>query len=125
MSKQSESPVSVHIEKVEGLQGAAEEFVRLVRGSTKFSGVMPMVVENGLCIALTGTGPLGTENAHRIAAALNGSQAGFDIWRGTYQPATKEGRARVMRERIEANNALARWPFMTPDVPEPEQMGLL
>jgi hypothetical protein len=79
MSKQSESPVSVHIEKVEGLQGAAEEFVRLVRGSTKFSGVMPMVVENGLCIALTGTGPLGTENAHRIAAALNGSQAGFDI----------------------------------------------
>lgn len=55
-----------------------------------------------------------------------GQNVGLDVaWRGTYLPATKEARARVMRERIETHNALARWPFMTPEVPEPEQGVLL
>lgn len=50
-----------------------------------------------------------------------GQNVGLDsAWRGTYSPATKEGRAAVMRERIEANNAPARWGFM-----QVEQEGLL
>lgn len=55
-----------------------------------------------------------------------GQNVGIDSnWsRGNYLPATKEARARVMRERIESHNALARWPFMVPDVPVPEQQGL-
>lgn len=41
-----------------------------------------------------------------------GRNIGIDqAWRGTYQPKTKEGRAAVMRERIESTNAPARWDF--------------
>jgi len=55
-----------------------------------------------------------------------GRNVGLDQkWSGAYAPATKEGRARVMRERIESQNAPARWSFMVPDVPEPEQRMLL
>lgn len=54
-----------------------------------------------------------------------GRNIGIDgAWRGTYSPPTKEARARVMRERIEAHNALACWPFLVPDVALPEQAGL-
>jgi hypothetical protein len=39
-----------------------------------------------------------------------GRNIGLDsAWRGTYQPATKETRAQVMRERIESVNAPAAW----------------
>lgn len=54
-----------------------------------------------------------------------GRNVGIDqAWRGTYQPATKEARAAVMRGRIEAHNAPARWDFM-PYQPEQEQGALL
>lgn len=43
-------------------------------------------------------------------------------WRGTYLPATKEARAAVMRNRIEARNAPARYDFMPY---QPEQGVLL
>jgi len=39
-------------------------------------------------------------------------------WRGTYLPATKEGRAAVMRERIESVNAPDKWGFIVPDICE-------
>ncbi len=54
-----------------------------------------------------------------------GRNVGIDqAWRGTYSPPTKEARAQVMRARIESQNAPARWGFIVPDVPQPEQ-GLL
>lgn len=65
--------------------------------------------------------PLSSADSTNIGQNIGIDQA----WRGTYTPATKEARARVMRERIEAHNAMARWSFMTPDVPEPEQGVLL
>lgn len=64
-------PVSVHVESVDSISHAGREFLLLAEGTAGFSGKLPMVVENGLCIAVTGTGPLGVENANRIAAALN------------------------------------------------------
>lgn len=68
----SSSPaVTVHIEPVLSKIMASFEFNRLMDGSDGFSGKLPMVAENGLCIALTGTGPNGEKNAHRIAEALN------------------------------------------------------
>jgi hypothetical protein len=33
----------------------------------------------------------------------------FSAWRGTYQPATKEWRAMVMADRIEAHNSASAW----------------
>jgi hypothetical protein len=46
-----------------------------------------------------------------------GRNIGIDqAWRGTYQPATKETRAMVMRERIESVNAPLTW-----DDNQPEQ----
>jgi hypothetical protein len=54
-----------------------------------------------------------------------GRNVGIDqAWRGTYQPATKEARAAVMRGRIESHNAPARWDHM-PYEPEQVQQGLL
>lgn len=39
-----------------------------------------------------------------------GRNVGIDTaWRGTYPPPTKECRAQVMRERVEAHNAALRW----------------
>src|SRR5205085_6275213 len=39
-----------------------------------------------------------------------GRNIGIDSkWKGTYTPPTKEARARVMRQRIEAHNATSRW----------------
>ncbi len=55
-----------------------------------------------------------------------GRNIGIDqAWRGTYPPATKEGRAAVMRERIESVNAPARWDHMTYEPEQPEQGVLL
>lgn len=50
-----------------------------------------------------------------------GRNVGIDqAWRGTYTPATKESRALVMRQRIEAHNSPAVWdgriPEFTPDM---------
>lgn len=67
--------VTVHIEDVSSEFSAVHEFMLLVKGSSSFSGKLPMLVENGLCIGLTGTGPLGVENAKRIAAALNAERS--------------------------------------------------
>lgn len=42
-----------------------------------------------------------------------GRNIGIDrAWSGTYTPATKEARAQVIRQRIEAHNAPARWNFV-------------
>lgn len=65
--------------------------------------------------------PLASADSTNIGQNIGIDQA----WKGTYPPATKEARARVMRERIESHNAPARWSFMTPDVPVPEQGVLL
>lgn len=64
-------PVGVYVENVDDREAAMTEFGKLVDGAASFSGKLPMLVENGLCIALTGTGPLGVKNAYRIANALN------------------------------------------------------
>lgn len=55
-----------------------------------------------------------------------GRNIGIDqAWRGTYTPPTKEARAAVMRSRIEAHNAPARWDFsFVPDL-NPEVQGAL
>jgi hypothetical protein len=56
-----------------------------------------------------------------------GRNVGIDQnWRnGNYLPATKEGRAAVMRARIEANNSPPRWDFIVPDIQLAEQGSLL
>jgi hypothetical protein len=46
-------------------------------------------------------------------------------WRGTYRPPTKEARAAVIRERIESQNAPARWGFIVPEIQTQEQGSLL
>lgn len=54
-----------------------------------------------------------------------GRNVGLDgNWRGPYEPATKEARAMVMRNRIEAHNAPTRWDFM-PYQPEQPEQGIL
>jgi hypothetical protein len=46
-----------------------------------------------------------------------GRNIGIDqAWRGTYTPPTKEARAAIMRERIEAHNAPSRWSFSVPEL---------
>jgi len=64
--------------------------------------------------------PLASADSTNIGQNIGIDQA----WKGTYPPATKEARARVMRERIEAQNALACWPFLVPESPAPEQGAL-
>jgi hypothetical protein len=54
-----------------------------------------------------------------------GRNIGIDqAWRGTYTPATKEARAQVMRGRIEAHNAPARWGFIVPEIDQAPQGAL-
>lgn len=55
-----------------------------------------------------------------------GRNVGIDQnWaRGNYPPPTKEMRAQVMRSRIEAHNAPARWGFITPEF-QPIDQGAL
>lgn len=60
-------------------------------------------------------------------ASVDSTNIGMNVgkdqnWRGPYQPATKEARAVVMRNRIEAHNAPARWDGMPH---QPEQGVLL
>lgn len=55
-----------------------------------------------------------------------GRNVGIDqAWRGTYTPPTKEARALLMRQRIESQNAPARWGFIVPEVNQAEQGSLL
>ncbi len=55
-----------------------------------------------------------------------GRNIGIDqAWTGSYQPKTKAGRAAVMRERIEAHNAPARWGLLPIDIEQPAQGVLL
>lgn len=65
--------------------------------------------------------PFASVDSTNIARNIGIDQA----WRGTYQPATKEARAAVMRDRIESHNAPARWNFMPIDPEQPEQGVLL
>lgn len=51
--------------------------------------------------------PLSSADSTNVARNIGIDQA----WRGTYTPPTKEARAMVMRERIESQNAPARWSF--------------
>jgi hypothetical protein len=54
-----------------------------------------------------------------------GRNIGIDsAWKGTYTPPTKEMRAQVMRSRIEAHNAPARWGFSVPEFQDDPQMGI-
>jgi hypothetical protein len=54
-----------------------------------------------------------------------GRNIGIDsAWKGTYAPPTKEMRAQVMRSRIEAYNAPARWGFSVPEF-ETDPQGVL
>jgi hypothetical protein len=54
-----------------------------------------------------------------------GRNVGIDqAWKGTYQPRTKEARAQVMRDRIESENAPARWSFLVPEIEFAEQGDL-
>ncbi|MEP9320448.1 hypothetical protein ABKS89_25105 [Pseudomonas sp. LABIM340] len=53
-----------------------------------------------------------------------GRNIGIDKkWRGTYAPPTKEARAAILRSRIEAQNAPARWSYEVPDA-MPQQFRL-
>lgn len=65
--------------------------------------------------------PLSSADSTNVARNIGIDQA----WRGTYSPPTKEARAAVMRERIEANNSPARWAFTVPEVPQAEQGFLI
>lgn len=54
-----------------------------------------------------------------------GRNIGLDVaWTGSYQPKTKEGRAMLMRERVESHNAPARFSFL-PYAPEQPPQGVL
>lgn len=55
-----------------------------------------------------------------------GRNIGIDsAWKGTYTPPTKEMRAQVMRSRIEAHNAPARWGFAATEFETSHQGTLL
>lgn len=55
-----------------------------------------------------------------------GRNVGIDqTWRGNYMPPNKEMRAQVMRARIEAHNAPARWDFNAPESTAAVQGSLL
>ena len=49
--------------------------------------------------------PLASADSTNIGQNIGIDQA----WRGNYMPPTKEARAQVMRERIEAHNGLTHW----------------
>jgi hypothetical protein len=54
-----------------------------------------------------------------------GRNVGIDQrWTGAYSPPTKEARAALMRARIEAQNAPARWSFIVPEF-QPIDQGIL
>lgn len=65
--------------------------------------------------------PLSSADSTNIAQNIGKDQN----WRGTYMPPTKEARAAVMRERIESNNAPARWGFIVPEIQLADQGSLL
>lgn len=65
--------------------------------------------------------PFASVDSTNIARNIGIDQA----WRGTYQPATKEARAAVMRGRIEAHNAPVQWDFVPIEPEQPEQGVLL
>lgn len=65
--------------------------------------------------------PFASADSTNIARNVGIDQA----WRGTYSPPTKEARAAVMRTRIEAFNAPARWDFSVPDWQPEAQASLL
>lgn len=54
-----------------------------------------------------------------------GRNIGIDAkWTGSYTPPTKESRAQLMRDRIEAFNAPSRWSFAVPEMTQLSQKGL-
>lgn len=55
--------------------------------------------------------PLASADSTNIAMSIGMDNA----WTGTYAPSTKEGRATVLRTRIESNNAPAIWGFHVPE----------
>ena len=55
-----------------------------------------------------------------------GRNVGIDkSWTGSYPPAGKPARARVMRQRIESHNAPAQWGFIVPEIQLAEQGSLI
>ena len=84
----------------------------------------PMCKLHGLRMldpAIFGRLPFASADSTNIGRNIGIDQA----WRGTYTPPTKEARAAVMRQRIESNNAPARWAFDVPDVLPPKQGALI
>jgi len=65
--------------------------------------------------------PLSSADSTNVAQNIGIDSA----WRGTYSPPTKEARAAVMRERIESQNAPARWGFIVPEIQLADQGRLL
>jgi hypothetical protein len=65
--------------------------------------------------------PLASADSTNVARNIGIDQA----WTGSYQPKTKEGRAIVLRDNIESNQAPARWNFSIPEIQLLEQGTLL
>ena len=65
--------------------------------------------------------PLSSADSTNIGQNIGKDQK----WSGTYMPPTKEGRAAVMRSRIESQNAPARWGFIVPEINLMPQGSLL
>lgn len=65
--------------------------------------------------------PLSSADSTNVARNIGIDSA----WRGSYSPPTKEARAAVLRERIEANNSPAKWGFIVPEIDQMEQGNLL
>lgn len=64
--------------------------------------------------------PLSSADSTNVARNIGIDSA----WGGTYTPPTKEARAAVLRERIEAHNAPSKWGFIVPEFQISEQ-GIL
>lgn len=65
--------------------------------------------------------PLSSADSTNIGQNIGIDQA----WRGTYPPAGKPARARVMRQRIELENAPPAWGFIVPEIDQAIQGSLL
>jgi hypothetical protein len=68
--------------------------------------------------------------AERSNASADSTNIGRNIgidqnWRGNYMPPNKDMRAAVMRSRIEAHNAPARWDFTATKFQPADQGNLL
>lgn len=130
MPKHFGAPVWHMHESLDRLDNLAAQFPRICIGSSgdyatvgnaiwwkRMADVMDMVCdsEGRPYVKLHGLRMLNPKVFTKLPFASADStniarNTGIDkAWRGTYVPATKEARARVMRERIEINTAPATW----------------